>query len=57
MRRHGRKTPLIVSIAGAAVTFGGIFLWPPVAYVGIALLLLASILDLLAARPKSGKRG
>jgi mercuric ion transport protein len=55
MRRHGRKTPLIVSIAGAAVTFGGIFLWPPVAYVGIALLLLASILDLLAARPSSNK--
>jgi mercuric ion transport protein len=50
-RRHGRKTPLAVSIAGAVVTFGGIFLQPVVAYTGIALLLLASVLDLLAARP------
>jgi len=56
MRRHGRKAALVVSIAGAAVTFGGIFLWPPIAYVGIALLLLASILDLLAARPGPSKR-
>jgi mercuric ion transport protein len=51
MRRHGRKTPLAVSKAGAVVTFGGIFLQPVVAYAGIALLLLASVLDLLAARP------
>jgi mercuric ion transport protein len=57
MRRHGRKTPLVVSIAGAAVTFGGIFLSAPVAYAGIALLLLASILDLLAARQGSRKGG
>jgi hypothetical protein len=53
MRKHGRKTPLVVSIAGAAVTLGGIFLRSPVAYVGVATLLLASILDLLAARPRS----
>ena len=50
-RRHRRKAPLIVSILGAAVTFGAILLRPPVAYGGIAILLLASVLDLLAARP------
>ncbi|HEX9304663.1 MAG TPA: MerC family mercury resistance protein [Thermoanaerobaculia bacterium] len=55
MRQHGRKTPLVLSVAGAVVTFSGILLWPPVAYAGIALLLLASILDLLAARPGSSK--
>lgn len=42
---------LVVSMAGAAATF----LWAPVAYLGIALLLLASILDLLTARPRSTK--
>jgi len=56
IRRHGQKTPLVVSILGAAVTFGGIFLWAPVAYLGIALLLLASILDLQAARPRPSAR-
>lgn len=55
MRRHRRKTPLVVSIAGAVVTFSGILLWPPAAYAGIGLLLVASILDLLAARPESSK--
>jgi len=53
MRKHGRKTPLVLSVAGAVVTFSGIFLRPPVAYAGIALLLLASILDLLAAQPRA----
>ncbi len=57
MRKHRRKTPLVVSIVGAVVTFGGILLWPPIAYVGIALLLLASILDLLAARPGLSQAG
>jgi mercuric ion transport protein len=57
VRKHGRKTPLVVSISGAVITFGGILLWPPVAYAGIALLLLASILDLLAARSEPSRGG
>jgi len=57
MRRHGRKTPLVVSTAGAIVTFGGILLKPAIAYIGIALLLLASVLDLLAARPAPRQAG
>jgi mercuric ion transport protein len=57
MRRHGRKAPLIVSVVGAAVTFGAILLRPPVAYAGIALVLLASILDLLAAIPARRQAG
>ncbi len=56
-RKHGRNAPLVVSISGAVVTFGGILLRPPIAYAGIALLLLASILDLLAARPRSRRAG
>ncbi len=55
LRKHGRKTPLIVSIAGAALTFAGIFLRPTIAYVGVALLLLASVLDLRAVRNPAGR--
>ncbi len=50
VKRHGQKAPVIVSIAGAGLTFGGLFLHPAVAYLGIAVLLLASILDLRARR-------
>jgi hypothetical protein len=50
LRKHSRKAPLIVSLAGAALTFGGIFLQPTIAYVGVATLLLASVLDLWAVR-------
>ena len=50
-RKHRRNAPLVISVSGAIVTFGGVLLRPAIAYVGIALLLLASILDLLAARP------
>ncbi|MCA1580338.1 MAG: MerC family mercury resistance protein [Acidobacteria bacterium] len=49
-RKHGRKGPLVISVSGAIVTFGGVLLRPAIAYVGIALPLLASVLDLLAAR-------
>jgi mercuric ion transport protein len=54
-RRHGRKMPLVISVTGAIVSFGGILLCSAVAYAGIALLLLAAVLDLLAARPRSSK--
>lgn len=53
VRRHHRKTPVIFSIVGAVVTFGGLFLNPAVAYVGIAVLLLASILDYRAKKAAS----
>lgn len=56
-RKHGRKGPLVISVSGAIVTFGGVLLRPAIAYVGIALLLLASILDLLAARPAQRQAG
>jgi len=56
-RKHGRKAPLVISVAGAIVTFGGVLLRPVIAYVGIALLLLASTLDLLAARPAQRQAG
>ena|SRR5712691_13445069 len=50
LRKHSRKSPLIVSVAGAALAFGGILLRPAIAYLGVALLLLASVLDLWAVR-------
>ncbi len=53
VRRHCQKAPVIFSIVGAVVTFGGIFLRPVVAYLGIAVLLLASILDYRARRTAS----
>jgi mercuric ion transport protein len=48
-RRHGGNTPLLLSIAGAVLTFGGLMLKPALAYFGIGLLLLGSVLDLGAA--------
>ncbi len=53
VRRHHRKTPVIFSVVGAVVTFGGLFLNAAVAYLGIAALLLASILDYRARRSVS----
>lgn len=56
-RKHGRKAPLVISVSGAIVTLGGVLLRPAIAYLGIALLLLASILDLLAVRPAQRQAG
>jgi len=50
VRKHGRKVPLALSIFGAALAFGGIFVQPAIAYAGVATLLLASLLDLWAAQ-------
>lgn len=50
MRRHRQKSPLGFAVAGSLLTLGGALWLPAAAYVGIALLLLAALLDYRAGR-------
>lgn len=42
-RCHGRAAALRLGLAGAALTVGGLFLWVPLAFIGFAAVVLASI--------------
>ncbi len=49
-RSHKKKTALIVGIASAIVTFMFLFILPSISYVGIAGLIIASVLNILHQR-------
>lgn len=42
-RCHGRGSPLLLGLGGAALAVGGLYLWVPLAFVGFAAVILASL--------------
>lgn len=49
-RCHGRASALRLGLGGAALTVGGLFLWVPLAFIGFAAVVLASIWNLRLVR-------
>jgi len=49
-RSHGRGFPLLLGLGGGALAVGGLYLWVPLAFVGFAAVLLASVWNLRLLR-------
>ena len=49
-RCHGRGSPLLFGLGGAALAVGGLYLWVPLAFVGFAAVILASVWNLRLLR-------
>ena len=49
-RCHGRGSPLLLGLGGGALAVGGLYLWVPLAFVGFAAVLLASVWNLRLLR-------
>ena len=49
-RCHGRASALRLGLGGAALTVGGLFVWVPLAFIGFAAVVLASIWNLRLVR-------
>ncbi|MEX1999598.1 MAG: MerC domain-containing protein [Gemmatimonadales bacterium] len=49
-RCHGRASALRLGLGGAALTVGGLFFWIPLAFIGFAAVVLASIWNLRLVR-------
>ena len=49
-RCHGRDSALRLGLGGAALTVAGLFLWVPLAFIGFAAVVLASIWNLRLVR-------
>ncbi len=47
---HGRGSPLLFGLGGATLAVGGLFLWVPIAFVGFAAVILASVWNLRLLR-------
>ena len=52
-RYHGRASALRLGLGGAALTVGGLFLWVPLAFLGLAAVVLASIWNLRLVRARA----
>ena len=52
-RSHRKKTAVLVGIISAIVTFMFLFIFPAISYLGIAGLIVSSVLNILLQRKKN----
>ena len=49
-RCHGRTAPWVVGLVASALTVSGLFLWVPLAFAGLAAVVMASVWNVLTLR-------
>jgi mercuric ion transport protein len=49
-RCHGRNSPWVLGWVGVGLTVAGVFLWVPLAFAGFAVVIGASVWNILAVR-------